>query len=288
MSGTLYLVATPIGNLGDFSSRAVETLEAVDFIAAEDTRVSVKLLNHFQIKKPLVSYHEHNHVTAGQAILARLLAGESCALVTDAGTPAISDPGEDLVRLCGEHDVAVLSIPGCCAAVNALAVSGLPTGRFTFEGFLTVNKKSRRERLESLKGEERTMIFHEAPHKLRTTLADLCAVFGPERRITLCRELTKLHEETWRTTLGEAAARYETNTPRGEYVLVVAGRERTKETAVTLAQGTAQVLALLAQGARLKEAAREVAEQTGLSKNELYAAALEQERQESGGYSKKS
>ena len=146
MSGTLYLVATPIGNLGDFSPRAVETLEAVDFIAAEDTRVSVKLLNHFQIKKPLVSYHEHNHATAGQAILARLLAGESCALVTDAGTPAISDPGEDLVRLCGEHDVAVLSIPGCCAAVNALAVSGLPTGRFTFEGFLTVNKKSRRER----------------------------------------------------------------------------------------------------------------------------------------------
>lgn len=288
MSGTLYLVATPIGNLGDFSPRAVETLEAVDFIAAEDTRVSVKLLNHFQIKKPLVSYHEHNHATAGQAILARLLAGESCALVTDAGTPAISDPGENLVRLCGEHDVAVLSIPGCCAAVNALAVSGLPTGRFTFEGFLTVNKKSRRERLESLKGEERTMIFHEAPHKLRTTLADLCAVFGPERRITLCRELTKLHEETWRTTLGEAAAHYETNTPRGEYVLVVAGRERTREATVTLAQGTAQVLALLAQGARLKEAAREVAEQTGLSKNELYAAALEQERQESGGYRKKS
>ena len=288
MSGTLYLVATPIGNLGDFSPRAVETLEAVDFIAAEDTRVSVKLLNHFQIKKPLVSYHEHNHATAGQAILARLLAGESCALVTDAGTPAISDPGEDLVRLCGEHDVAVLSIPGCCAAVNALAVSGLPTGRFTFEGFLTVNKKSRRERLESLKGEERTMIFHEAPHKLRTTLADLCAVFGPERRITLCRELTKLHEETWRTTLGEAAAHYETNTPRGEYVLVVAGRERTRGATVTLAQGTAQVLALLAQGARLKEAAREVAEQTGLSKNELYAAALEQERHERGGYRKKS
>ena len=192
MSGTLYLVATPIGNLGDFSPRAVETLEAVDFIAAEDTRVSVKLLNHFNIKKPLVSYHEHNHVTAGQSILARLLAGESCALVTDAGTPAISDPGEDLVRLCAENGVEVLSIPGCCAAVNALAVSGLPTGRFTFEGFLTVNKKSRRERLDSLKVEERTMIFHEAPHKLRTTLEDLCAAFGPERRVALCRELTKL------------------------------------------------------------------------------------------------
>nr|WP_326126457.1 16S rRNA (cytidine(1402)-2'-O)-methyltransferase [uncultured Oscillibacter sp.] len=278
MTGTLYLVATPIGNLGDFSPRAAETLAAVDFIAAEDTRVSVKLLNHFQIKRPLVSYHEHNHVTAGQAILGRLLAGESCALVTDAGTPAISDPGEDLVRLCGDHGVPVIAVPGCCAAVNALAVSGLPTGRFTFEGFLTVNKKSRREHLESLRDEERTMIFHEAPHKLRTTLQDLCAAFGPERRIALCRELTKLHEETWRTTLGEAAAHYESNTPKGEYVLVVAGRERSKASAVTLEEGTAQVLALLDRGVRLKEAAREVAEHTGLSKNELYAAALERGR----------
>ncbi len=278
MSGTLYLVATPIGNLGDFSPRAAETLRAVDFIAAEDTRVSVKLLNHFNIKKPLVSYHEHNHVTAGQTVLSRLLAGESCALVTDAGTPAISDPGEDLVRLCGERGVEVIAIPGCCAAVNALAVSGLPTGRFTFEGFLTVNKKSRREHLERLKDEERTMIFHEAPHKLRTTLGDLRAAFGPERRISLCRELTKLHEQTWRTTLGEAADYYETNTPKGEYVLVVAGRRRSEEAAVTLEEGTAQVLALLNQGVRLKEAAREVAEHTGLSKNELYAAALEKGR----------
>ena len=276
MSGTLYLVATPIGNLGDFSPRAVETLETADFIAAEDTRVSVKLLNHFNIKKPLVSYHEHNHVTAGQAILARLLAGESCALVTDAGTPAISDPGEDLVRLCAENGVEVLPIPGCCAAVNALAVSGLPTGRFTFEGFLTVNKKSRRERLESLKGEERTMIFHEAPHKLRATLEDLCAAFGPERRISLCRELTKLHEETVRTTLGEAVAYYAENTPKGEYVLVVAGAEPVEAPAVTLEDAVAQVLALKEQGMRLKDAAKEVAEHTGLSKNELYAAALEQ------------
>ena len=275
MSGTLYLVATPIGNLGDLSPRAVETLEAVDFIAAEDTRVSVKLLNHFSIKKPLVSYHEHNHVTAGQAILARLLAGESCALVTDAGTPAISDPGEDLVRLCAENGVEVLSIPGCCAAVNALAVSGLPTGRFTFEGFLTVNKKSRRERLDSLKTEERTMIFHEAPHKLRTTLEDLCAAFGPERRVALCRELTKLHEETIRTTLEKAVEFYTENAPKGEYVLVVAGAEPV-QAAVTLEDGVAQVLALKRQGIRLKDAAREVAEHTGLSKNELYAAALEQ------------
>ena len=276
MSGTLYLVATPIGNLGDLSPRAVETLEAVDFIAAEDTRVSVKLLNHFSIKKPLVSYHEHNHVTAGQAILARLLAGESCALVTDAGTPAISDPGEDLVRLCAENGVEVLSIPGCCAAVNALAVSGLPTGRFTFEGFLTVNKKRRRERLDSLKTEERTMIFHEAPHKLRTTLEDLCAAFGPERRVALCRELTKLHEETIRTTLEQAVEFYTENAPKGEYVLVVAGAEPVQAAAVTLEDGVAQVLALKRQGIRLKDAAREVAEHTGLSKNELYAAALEQ------------
>jgi len=272
MSGTLYLVATPIGNLGDLSPRAVETLEAVDFIAAEDTRVSLKLLNHFHLKKPLVSYHEHNHVTAGQSILARLLAGESCALVTDAGTPAISDPGEPLVRLCAENNVNVTAVPGCCAAVNALAVSGLPTGRFTFEGFLSVNKKSRREHLESLKTERRTMIFHEAPHKLRTTLADLCEAFGADRRAALCRELTKLHEEVLRCTLGEAADYYRENEPRGEYVLVIAGASAVP--AVTLEEGTEQVLALVEDGARLKDAAKEVSERTGLSKNDLYAAAL--------------
>ncbi|MDD3346653.1 16S rRNA (cytidine(1402)-2'-O)-methyltransferase [Oscillibacter sp.] len=275
MSGTLYLVATPIGNLGDFSMRAVETLKSVDFIAAEDTRVSVKLLNHFAIKQPMVSYHEHNHVSAGQSILERLLAGESCALVTDAGTPAVSDPGEDLVRLCAENGVEVLSIPGCCAAVNALAVSGLPTGRFTFEGFLTVNKKSRREHLDSLKNEERTMLFHEAPHKLKTTLEDLLSAFGPERRIALCRELTKLHETTLRCTLGEAVDYYAENAPKGEYVLVVAGAEKQQETVVTLEDAVAQVLSLKEQGYRLKDAAKEVAEHTGLSKNELYAAALE-------------
>ena len=177
MSGTLYLVATPIGNLGDFSPRALETLEKVDFMAAEDTRVSMRLLNHFEIRKPLVSYHEHNAATAGQTILARLLGGESCALVTDAGTPAISDPGEGLVKLCAENGVEVLAIPGCCAAVNALAVSGLPTGRFTFEGFLSMNKKPRREHLDSLRNETRTMIFHEAPHKLRATLDDFLDTF---------------------------------------------------------------------------------------------------------------
>ena len=271
MSGTLYLVATPIGNLEDLSPRAVETLAAVDFIAAEDTRVSLKLLNHFGIKKPLASYHEHNAAAAGQAVLGRLLSGESCALVTDAGTPAISA----LVRLCGEHGVTVTSIPGCCAAVNALAVSGLPTGRFTFEGFLSVNKRSRREHLESLKNETRTMIFHEAPHKLRPTLADFCEAFGPERRIALCRELTKLHEEVRRCTLGEAAEYYRDHDPRGEYVLVVAGAERSKAAVLTLEEGAAQVLALVDAGQRLKDAAREVAEHTGLSKNDLYAAALE-------------
>lgn len=275
MSGTLYLVATPIGNLGDFSPRAIETLETADFIAAEDTRVSIKLLNHFDIKKPLVSYHEHNHVTAGQSILNRILAGESCALVTDAGTPAISDPGEDLVRLCADQGVPVIAVPGCCAAINALAVSGLPTGRFTFEGFLTVNRKSRRAHLDSLLQEQRTMIFHEAPHKLRTTLEDLCNAFGPERRIALCRELTKLHEETLRMTLGAAAAYYQENSPKGEYVLVVEGAAPPEKAAVSLEDGVTQVLALKAQGLRLKDAVKEVAAHTGLSKNDLYAAALE-------------
>lgn len=274
MSGTLYLVATPIGNLGDFSPRAVETLEAVDFIAAEDTRVSMKLLNHFEIKKPLVSYHQHNHVTAGQAILSRLLGGESCALVTDAGTPAISDPGEELVRLCADNGVEVLSIPGCCAAVNALAVSGLPTGRFTFEGFLSVNKKTRREHLAALENEERTMIFHEAPHKLLSTLEDLSAAFGPERPVALCRELTKLHEETIRTTLGQAADHWRDTAPKGEFVLVVAGRPPRQEAAMTVEEAVERVLALRDGGMRLKDAAREVADATGLSKNELYAAAL--------------
>ena len=226
MSGTLYLVATPIGNLGDFSPRAEETLRGADFIAAEDTRVSLRLLNHFGIKKSLVSYHEHNQASAGQAILARLLEGESCALVTDAGTPAISDPGEGLVRLCAENGVTVISIPGCCAAVNALAVSGLPTGRFTFEGFLSMNKKERREHLESLQYETRTMIFHEAPHKLQNTLKDFLETFGPERRISLCRELTKKHETVFLTTFSEALIYYKENPPRGECVLVLEGRSR--------------------------------------------------------------
>ena len=297
MAGIIYLVATPIGNLGDFSPRAVETLRSADFIAAEDTRVSMKLLNHFEIKKPLVSYHEHNRAAAGQAILARLLGGETCALVTDAGTPAISDPGEDLVRLCSENGVTVQAVPGCCAAVCALAVSGLPTGRFTFEGFLSANRKERRTRLQELAGEERTMVFHEAPHKLRATLGDMAellggerhkllatlkdmaATFGEDRRVSLCRELTKLHEQTMRTTLAAAVEHYRETEPRGEYVLVVAGAPRQEKPAVTLESGAQQVLRLREEGARLKDAAREVAAATGLNKNELYNAALRLEKE---------
>ena len=276
MAGTLYLVATPIGNLGDFSPRGVETLQTADFIAAEDTRVSVKLLNHFGIKKPLVSYHEHNRAAAGQAILARLLAGESCALVTDAGTPAISDPGEDLVRLCGENGVTVEAIPGCCAAICALAVSGLPTGRFTFEGFLSANKKERRTALLKLKCEERTMVFHEAPHKLRATLADMAEILG-DRPAALCRELTKLHEETLRTTLLQAAELYREKEPRGEYVLVVAGAQPAEEPAVSLEEGVRRGQRLREAGMKMKEAVRTVSAQTELNKNDLYEAVLKAE-----------
>ena len=273
MAGTLYLVVTPIGNLGDFSPRGAETLAQADFIAAEDTRVSMKLLNHFGIKKPLVSYHEHNRASAGQAILARLLAGETCALVTDAGTPAISDPGEDLVRLCGENGVTVEAIPGCCAAVCALAVSGLPTRRFTFEGFLSANKKERRTALLKLKNEERTMVFHEAPHKLRATLSDMAEILG-DRPVALCRELTKLHEQTIRTTLSGAVALYREKEPRGEYVLVVAGAQPEEESAVTLEEGVERVLQLRESGMKMKEAVRGVAGQTELNKNDLYQAVL--------------
>lgn len=273
MSGTLFLVATPIGNLGDLSPRAAGILEAVDFIAAEDTRVSLKLLNHLGLKKNLVSYHQHNRVSAGPAVLSRLLAGESCALVTDAGTPAISDPGEDLVRLCAGNGVTVVPVPGCCALVCALAASGLATGRFTFEGFLSVNRKSRREHLQSLKSEQRTMIFYEAPHKLRATLDDLYAAFG-DRSLALCRELTKLHEEIRRTTLAQAVAYYRDNDPKGEFVLVLAGAEPDDAPGVSLEEGAAMVLALLESGEKRKDAVRQVASETGLSRNELYEAAL--------------
>ena len=275
MSGTLYLVATPIGNLGDFSPRAIETLSTVDFIAAEDKRVSLKLLNHFEIKKPMVSYHQHNRASAGEEIVQRLLGGESCALVTDAGTPAISDPGEDLVALCHQRGIPVGVVPGPTAVTAALALAGLPTGRFTFEGFLSMNKKSRREHLQSLKNEKRTMIFHEAPHKLPATLRDFADTFGADRPMTLSRELTKLHEETMRCTVGEAIAYYEEHNPRGEYVLIVSGApDEEEEIGLTMEDAVARVLTLRQNGLRMKEAVKQAAEETGFPKNELYNAAL--------------
>ena len=270
MSGKLHLVGTPIGNLGDLSPRAQQVLAEVDFIAAEDTRVTLKILNHLCIKKPLVSYFEHNRAKSGQQILQRLLAGESCALVTDAGMPAISDPGEDLVKLCAENGVEVVAVPGPSACVTALALSGLPTGRFTFEGFLSTAKRSRFEHLESLKTEKRTMIFYEAPHKLIPTLRDMQTYFGPERRIALCRELTKLHEEVLRMTLAEAVSFYDQTQPKGEFVLVVEGAPEQTAPAVSEAEALLQIKALRADGVSLKEACRRISEETGLSKNVLY------------------
>ena len=274
MAGTLYLVATPIGNLGDLSPRGADTLAQVDFIAAEDTRVTVKLLNHLGLKKPMVSYHRHSGQGRSDELVARLLGGEDCALVTDAGTPAISDPGEELVAQCAQQGIPVVAIPGACAFVNALAVSGLPTGRFTFEGFLAMNRKNRRAHLAELAGERRTMIFYEAPHKLRATLEDLAEAFGPERRISLCRELTKLHEEVRRTTLGEAAAWYEANPPRGEFVLVVEGAPETAAAAPAPEDALARVAELREQGLSLRDAVKQAAKETGLPKNELYDRAV--------------
>lgn len=274
MAGMLYLVPTPIGNLGDISQRCRETLEAADFIAAEDTRVTLKLLNHLGIKKSLVSYYEHNKAAQGSRIVERILGGETCALVSDAGSPAISDPGEDLVKQCAAAGIPVCAIPGPCAAITALSISGQATGRFCFEGFLSTAKKSRREHLESLKSEQRTMIFYEAPHKLLTTLSDMAEVFGGDRPLSLCRELTKLHEEVRRTTLGEAAEWYGANPPRGEFVLVVEGAAGTAEEAPTLAGGLARVEALRAEGLSLRDAVRQAARETGLAKNELYDRAV--------------
>lgn len=274
MAGTLYLIPTPIGNLGDISPRCASLLASVDFIAAEDTRVTLKLLNHLGIKKPMAAYHRHNTASSGQAVLSRLLAGENCALVTDAGTPAVSDPGQELVALCAQSGIMVSALPGPCALVTALAVSGLPTGRFTFEGFLAMNKKNRRAHLDSLSGETRTMIFYEAPHKLPATLADLQDAFGPERRIALCRELSKLHEEVRRTTLGEAAQWYAQNPPKGEFVLVLEGAQPVGREEPDLAQGLEQILALRAGGSSLRDAVRQVSKQTGLPRNELYDLAV--------------
>ena len=278
MAGTLYLVGTPIGNLGDLSPRALQTLEDVDFVAAEDTRVTLKLLNHFGLKKPLVCYFEHNRAEMGEKLLARLLAGESCALVTDAGMPAISDPGEDIVRQCALQGVQVLAVPGPSALVTALAVSGLPTQRFTFEGFLAVSGKSRREHLEALRGEKRTMVFYEAPHKLLRTLQDLLETLG-DRNVALCRELTKLHEEVYRTTLSEAITHYTETPPRGEFVLVLHGAPEQTAPAMDMDAALAAVARYRADGKGLKEACRLAAADSGYAKNTLYQRCLEAEKQ---------
>ena len=269
-AGTLYLVATPIGNLSDLSERALKVLSEVDFIAAEDTRNTLGLLSHFGISKPLVSYFEHNKKERGPEIVSRLAAGESCALVTDAGTPGVSDPGEDLVRLCADAGLAASSIPGPVAAINALILSALPTGKFVFEGFLPVAKADRKERLAALQNETRTMLLYEAPHKLRTTLADLAKTFGEDRKIALCRELTKLNEEVKRTTIGEAVAYYETNDPRGEYVLVVAGAEKKEKATAWETTPKEQVELYMQSGLSKMEAVKKVAKERGLPKNEVY------------------
>ena len=276
MAGMLYLVPTPIGNLGDISPRCRQTLEEADFIAAEDTRVTLKLLNHLGIKKSLVSYYEHNKAQKGNVILDRILSGQTCALVSDAGSPAISDPGEDLVKQCAEAGVTVCAIPGPCAVITALSISGQSTGRFCFEGFLSTAKKSRREHLESLKQEQRTMVFYEAPHKLLATLESMAEVFGADRPISLCRELTKLHEEVIRTTLGGAIQLYESQPPKGEFVLVVAGAEPVETPAATAQDAAQRVAQLVSQGISRKDAIRQTAQELKLPKNVVYDAALQE------------
>ncbi len=269
--GRLYLVATPIGNLADMSERAVKVLSQVDLIAAEDTRNSLRLLTHFGISKPMVSYHEHNRRQRGEQIADRLLSGESCALITDAGTPAISDPGEDIVRICAERGIPVTSIPGACAGIVALTLSGLSTSRFTFEGFLPVQKKERRERLSELAGETRTFILHEAPHKLRTTLDDLADTLGGERRLAICRELTKLNEQVIRTTLSEAALYYAESEPRGEYVLVIEGGAQKGEESTECNMTPEEAVAYYQkEGMSRTEAVKLAAKLLGLPRNEVY------------------
>ena len=272
----LYVVGTPIGNLADFSPRAVETLREVDFIAAEDTRVTLRLLTHFDIQKPLVSYYEHNIRQRGEQIVSRIIDGESCAVVTDAGMPCISDPGEDLVRLCAERGIEVVVVPSPTAAMSALAISGLPTKRFCFEGFLSVTKRQRNEHLDEIKALPQTLIFYEAPHKLKMTLQDLFDALG-DRRISLCRELTKVHEEVIRGTISEMIALYETQAPRGEYVLVVEGAKKEEKSEVTLETAVEMAKALVSDGKKASEACKEIAAVSPFSKSEIYKALLESE-----------
>ena len=271
LAGTLYLVATPIGNLADLSERAIKVLSEVDFIAAEDTRNSMRLLTHLGISKPMVSYFEHNKRERGEQIAARLEGGESCALITDAGTPAISDPGEDMVALCAARGISVTSVPGPVASIVALTLSGLPTGRFTFEGFLSVNKAERRAHLSALANETRTMLFHEAPHKLQATLDDFVRAFGADRRIAICRELTKAHEEILRLTLAEAVAYYKEQSPRGEYVLVVEGAKDIVSANFWDAMDVpSHVQHYIDSGMSKMDAIKQVARDRGVAKNEIY------------------
>lgn len=276
MSGTLFIVGTPIGNLGDFSPRAVETLENCDFIAAEDTRVTLKLLNRFEIKKPMVSYFEHNRFERGPIIVDRILSGENCALVTDAGMPAISDPGEDLVKLCHEKGIKVESVPGPCAFTTALALSGMPSKRFTFEGFLPVEKSERKEHINSLIGEKRTMIFYEAPHKLAQTLADLAASLG-DREIAIVREITKIHEQVIRTTLCNAAKKYSEEPLKGEIVLIINGAPAEEKEKLSLEQAAEYAKDLVNGGESKSDAAKIAAKEFGYKKGEIYKLLITEE-----------
>lgn len=278
MSGRLYIVATPIGNMSDMSKRAWDTLTEADFIAAEDTRVCRRLLSASDIRKEIISYYEHNKKQRGEYILSRILNGESCALVSDAGTPAISDPGEDLCRMCREAGVQVVPIPGCCAAVTALSASGFPSGRFTFEGFLSMNRKSRREHLQSVERETRTMIFYEAPHKLKATLNDMLNAFGGDRHICLAREITKIHEEFSTMTLAEAVSFYEANIPKGEYVLIIEGCMQTEKPCIedTAASAADMVYKLMEEGQSHASAVKQAAAMTGVKRSELYKATLQE------------
>ena len=266
----LYLVATPIGNLADISDRAKKVLTETDFIAAEDTRNSLRLLMALGIKNELISYHEHNKHQSGERIIARLLSGESCALITDAGMPAISDPGEDIVRLASEAGIKVSVIPGACAAVSALSLSALSTVRFAFEGFLPAKAQERKKRLEAVAFDDRTLIFYEAPHKLRATLSDMAKIFGEDRKIALCRELTKLNEEIHRTTLGEAVRVYEEREPRGEYVLVIDGASVSAMSEEITLSPEEQVEAYIAQGMSKMDAIKKTAKDRGVPKSEIY------------------
>ena len=274
MSGTLYIVSTPIGNLGDITARALDTLRACDFVAAEDTRVAMRLLSHFGISNPLVSYYEHNRRERGEEVVRRILSGEDCALTTDAGTPVVSDPGGMLVAQCREAGIPVFTIPGPCALVSAFSLAGLESTRFTFEGFLSVNRKNRREHLDSLRAECRPMIFYEAPHKLLATLEDFAEVFGPERGLLVARELTKTHEESFRTTLADALARYRETPPRGEFVLVVDGAPDAPpaDAADAFAAALEAAREKVAEGASVRDAARYAAEAYGVARNAVYEA----------------